>query len=156
MFRDRDPRAFEVTTVELLEQSTDGSWLPQEYVLMESSFWEREVMNCAVNQRGWVFQEWLLSPRVLHFGRHQVLWECRDQDACEMYPEGIPAGLDLFLDKLKILEQESENDAYRLWYSYVETYSQAALTVPGDKLVALSGVAKRFMTRTNDVYLAGM
>ena len=73
-----------------------------------------------------------------------------------MYPEGISVEMDLSLDKFKIPGQELKNDAYRLRYSYVETYSQAALTVPGDKLVALSGMAKRFMTRTNDVYLTGM
>lgn len=28
--------------------------------------------------RGWVFQERLLSPRVIHFGKEQVYWECRE------------------------------------------------------------------------------
>jgi hypothetical protein len=27
-------------------------------------------------QRAWVLQERLLSPRVLHFGRHELMWEC--------------------------------------------------------------------------------
>jgi hypothetical protein len=27
--------------------------------------------------RGWVFQERLLSPRFLQFGRHELLWDCR-------------------------------------------------------------------------------
>ena len=33
--------------------------------------------------RGWVFQEILLSPRVIHFGRHELIWECACQIQCE-------------------------------------------------------------------------
>jgi hypothetical protein len=32
---------------------------------------------------GWVFQERLLSPRVLHFCGSELVWECRQVSACE-------------------------------------------------------------------------
>ncbi|KAK8017326.1 hypothetical protein PG993_013652, partial [Apiospora rasikravindrae] len=33
--------------------------------------------------RGWVFQERLLSPRVLHFCKEEMVWECRSVTSCE-------------------------------------------------------------------------
>lgn len=33
--------------------------------------------------RGWVFQEILLSPRVIHFGRTELIWESATQTQCE-------------------------------------------------------------------------
>lgn len=33
--------------------------------------------------RGWVFQERILSPRVLHFCKDELLWECREETICE-------------------------------------------------------------------------
>jgi hypothetical protein len=45
---------------------------------------------------------------------------------------------------------------YMMWDQVVETYSQASLTVPGDKLAALSGLAKRFKVTLRDDYVVGM
>ncbi|KAF6843781.1 heterokaryon incompatibility protein [Colletotrichum musicola] len=39
--------------------------------------------------RGWVLQERLLAPRVLHFGRHQAYWECRQG---HRFPGGADTG----------------------------------------------------------------
>lgn len=33
--------------------------------------------------RGWVLQERLLSPRILHFCSSELVWECREQSICE-------------------------------------------------------------------------
>lgn len=33
--------------------------------------------------RGWVFQERVLSPRVLHFCKHELVWECGQESLCE-------------------------------------------------------------------------
>ena len=33
--------------------------------------------------RAWVFQERLLSSRVLHFGHFELLWECAEATSCE-------------------------------------------------------------------------
>jgi hypothetical protein len=41
-------------------------------------------------KRGRVFQERLLSPRVLHFGRQELLWECAGLTTCECtFLEGV-------------------------------------------------------------------
>lgn len=65
-----------------------------DYYVIEA-FLDRAGLECALNRRGWVVQERLLSPRVLHFGGDQRLWEYHEFDACEIYPLGLlpfPAG----------------------------------------------------------------
>lgn len=47
-------------------------------------------------------------------------------------------------------------DAYMVWNDILESYARCALTNPGDKFVAISGVAKDFATAINDEYLAGL
>lgn len=36
--------------------------------------------------RGWALQEWLLSPRILHFTTNEILWECRSSDFFQCQP----------------------------------------------------------------------
>ena len=62
------------------------------YYCMEN-LWLSEVDNAPLNTRAWVFQERVLSPRVLHLGSRQILWECKELEACERFPDGIPKPL---------------------------------------------------------------
>lgn len=52
------------------------------------SDFQRNVDNAPLNQRGWVFQERLLSTRILHFGGELLYWECRQRSASELNPNG--------------------------------------------------------------------
>lgn len=139
--------------------------------ILDLSFWEYRVDKAPVNKRGWVLQERLMAPRVLHFCRDQVAWECREFEAAEGQPVGIP-NYQLTLSgiragsRLKGLSTEDGvwlrnmrlrgyNDpdphlqpgiyAFELWRRIVEEYSKTAVTNPGDKLIALSSMA-RFMS----------
>lgn len=55
---------------------------------------ELEELNSDLNSarlqtRGWLFQERMLSPRVVHFSRNQLWWECsRSANTCEKRPRG--------------------------------------------------------------------
>ncbi|KAF1975013.1 hypothetical protein BU23DRAFT_567005 [Bimuria novae-zelandiae CBS 107.79] len=44
-----------------------------------------------LNRRGWVFQERLMSPRTLHFGKDRVYWECNEAQLNEYLPWDFPA-----------------------------------------------------------------
>jgi hypothetical protein len=39
--------------------------------------------NFPLQSRGWAFQERLLSQRILHICRDELIWECREMSACE-------------------------------------------------------------------------
>lgn len=60
------------------------------YTCMPQDFFERDVELAPVNERAWVMQERLLSPRKIYFTDQQLFWECRKGKACEMFPNGIP------------------------------------------------------------------
>ena len=59
----------------------------------DADVWARMFVSEPLLQRGWAFQEQILSPRMLHFGQWQLFWECRGLVACETYPQGLPASL---------------------------------------------------------------
>jgi hypothetical protein len=54
-------------------------------------------------KRGWVYQERLLSQRVLHFGRDELFWECAQSTKCQC------SYLEISMERLKIaLDSECE------------------------------------------------
>ncbi|KAH6894632.1 heterokaryon incompatibility protein-domain-containing protein [Thelonectria olida] len=74
----------------------DGKWpwYPETkirgwYYLTLAEAFELDVLSAPLNQRGWIFQERALSPRVFHFSRDQVYWECCSLQASEAFPEGL-------------------------------------------------------------------
>jgi hypothetical protein len=201
-----------------------------------------------------VLHERLLAPRVLHFGRKQLFWECSELCACEAYPNGLPPAIQrgdtkrimegkkqVFEEKVRVFERDKQlltknqlitsnlvidtlpenkkrndinekeargrllrflskvvqpilgdknlaknrkdkkeeiilvpslhpwsyyiglrgkkmvgEEEVRVWYSIVEAYTKASLTVTSDKLPALSGIAKYFQPIFGDTYLAGI
>ena len=134
------------------------------YLISDVKFWTKEVSDAPINTRGWVLQERLLPPRVLHFGKHQTLWECLEKDAAGIFPQGLPKAMSAKVSRFKDLTSrhiaESAghriNPAYRSWISVVKAYMACQLSVPSDKMVALSAVAKAMRLILNDVYVVGM
>jgi hypothetical protein len=119
-----------------------------------------------------VFQERLLTPRVLHFTQGQLFWECREHRACESFPEGHSLLSGAYEDsataefKSLVLDSYSphavkhdgneQTKYYDIWWGLVKVYTKTRLTNPLDKLVALSGVAKQMSLLLQDTYVAGM
>ena len=164
-FKDRDGSLPQPCTIKSeWDNQNNKTW-----EIISSNFWDSRTNRAQLNQRGWVMQERWLSPRVLHYGRDQLLWECGELDACETYPGGLPkplrdlrSGFKLDPELLKPLEYRSAITSdpdllYRgLWYEIVAKYSGTNLTKGEDKLVAISGIAKRIQGLLDDEYLAGL
>ncbi|GAQ40529.1 HET domain-containing protein [Aspergillus tubingensis] len=144
-------------------------------------------------KRGWTLQERLLCPRVLHFGRKQVFWECRECTCCEIQPNNVyeydgnrndknndngdsldksslssPAAQHNHLWK-QLLDApkvryigDPRDQIYVDWCAIAMVFTACQLTVPSDKLVAISGLAKDVRRRLKglgydeDDYLAGL
>ena len=62
----------------------------QRCTVIDPNFWDKQVDDAPVNTRGWVLQERLIAPRVLHFLRDQIAWECSELQAAECHPDGLP------------------------------------------------------------------
>ena len=115
--------------------------------------------------RGWVFQERLLSPRVLHFADHELIWECMELLDCECQgTEAKPFEQDNAWPVLKnmchpVKWSSSKDDHVKLtdmWLNLINDYAQLALSKPDDIFPAISGIAKSFGEATGWNYFAGM
>jgi hypothetical protein len=104
------------------------------------AFWNPEKEWPLLN-RGWVYQEQLLSHRMLHFTRHELLWECNSTTGCECgwyrFDDGEWGGL---IGGRKAKHRVSE----KAWNEILLEYSMREFTFPIDRLSALAGVAKAF------------
>lgn len=102
--------------------------------------------------RGWVFQERLLSPRFLQFGKDELLWDCKESRLCEcgQRPPDLP------YNQVAVRNKDTDFLSHK-WRKIVEFYSSLKLTYPQDKLPALSGLARQMgKRRSNASYLAGL
>jgi hypothetical protein len=112
-------------------------------------------------RRGWVFQERLLSPRVLHFTPHELMWECTETFSCECGYTG-PTETDqdapghLKIDHSHTLARGSYEEILRQWRRIVSTYSMLDMTFERDKLPAFAGAAKQMQPYRKGRYLAGL
>ena len=104
-------------------------------------------------ERAWVLQERLMSPRVVHFFKHEVAWECGRGTLCQC-SDIRPTGKSEYRQTPL---QSSSPAICAQWRQLVEIYSCLKLSFLSDKLPALSGLAKQ-MTRKRPGarYLAGV
>jgi hypothetical protein len=117
-------------------------------------------------QRGWVYQERLLSPRILHFGSHDLSFECNSDIHCycdnerRVISQRIPTAWARPPKEMHAHRLLAEKDAYESgmrWMKIVEEYTSLDLTFGTDKLPAIAGVAKQFRRcLSNTRYLAGL
>lgn len=174
LFQQRDPLTHSLAPLrlhsnisELFGQRGHGDEVI--FQLFSHFMWRDNVEESHISTRGWVLQERYLSPRVLHFGQRQLFWECRQSQVSESYPVEQPdfdnQDLPLRLKRGTTLPSQSEmlGDYEAFWHTswknVVVTYSSTNLTESGDKLMAISGIAKDFGIKlqvVNDVYLAGL
>ena len=127
------------------------------FVGYNETLWLDQIDRGPLKSRGWVVQELVLAPRVLHFGKHQLFWDCPRLRACETLQNGpvsefeimnrIAPGCIMAPENFKNKSKLKAKEAYwwsriAQWMELVEEYSKCRLTVATDRLVAISGLAK--------------
>jgi hypothetical protein len=85
-----------------------------------------------LQRRGWAFQEWRLSRRIVHSTEGGVSWKCRE---------------------LEINEYDDPMDMqqYPEWDSLLQRYSDAEFTFNKDRLIALQGLALEMQIGRNTI-----
>jgi hypothetical protein len=168
LFFDRNVQFLQPCFVDLPWMDTTG----MQCELLDDEFWRESITDAPLNQRAWVCQERLLARRVIHFGKDQLFFECRETHLAEIYPSDkrLQSGVwdSYFKDmdpiipqprvqtRLLDIERDEKFWVYDKWQAIVASYSSGKLSQPSDKLIALSGIAERFRTVINDHYIAGM
>ncbi|KAH9211719.1 heterokaryon incompatibility protein-domain-containing protein, partial [Leptodontidium sp. 2 PMI_412] len=127
----------------------------QVYDLARGDFWKQGISAAPLIRRGWVLQERILAPRIIHFGKTQLFWECHELDSCEMFPDGVPREY-LGDEADRFWPLDPMIDSFILWRGIVETYTKCLLTERKDKLVAISAIARQFEPILKDEYIAGL
>ncbi|KAL3421095.1 heterokaryon incompatibility protein [Phlyctema vagabunda] len=133
-----------------------------------------------LSKRAWVLQERVLSGRMLHWGMHEVFWECAELQASERRPAGVTRNLwngqrltRLLRSAQTTTSPEEMEISQRIpytaeevdtfWFELLEDYCKRQLTIAADKLPAMSGLAKSFQSllflkrpSLNHDYVAGI
>lgn len=90
-------------------------------------------------RRAWFFQEYILSRRLIHFDFEDVVWKCQSVAACPSRNHRAPRTGPLIYNKEEDVE---EWKSMAKWNQTASFYSALQITHQGDRLAALSGVAK--------------
>jgi hypothetical protein len=107
-----------------------------------------------LNGRAWALQERILSPAILHFTRHALIWECRTHSCTE---DGHVSSCHPFSKHLTGHGSSVHGDPFLTWYVLVEDYTRRKLMYESDKMPALDGLAKHFPQKYGVYrYLAGL
>ncbi|EGO54152.1 hypothetical protein NEUTE1DRAFT_13510, partial [Neurospora tetrasperma FGSC 2508] len=158
LFNARDPHSINPETLTLDIVSDEiGGMIPVQFYVYNCDFWFEQVSTALVNKRAWVLQERILAPRVLHFGERQLMWECCEKDAAEVFPHGLHPELAASGNvRFKSFNLELDQVARLLWNRIIWKYTGCDISRSEDKLIACSGIAKRFESLLQDTYVAGI
>ena len=120
-----------------------------------------------LQKRAWFFQEWLLSPRIVHFTESMLFWEClaveQGEDGTRLArSEYSGAGKRSTLvsfdqtprDSLSTLSQSSFQRF--VWHELVHSYSTLQLSYSTDVFPSLQGVTTRVAAKRQSRYYAGL
>lgn len=124
--------------------------------------------------RGWVVQERFLAPRVLHFGKDRIYWECIGlglveesfppgfKNSCPEYDTCVSWAFDLN-DKHPQIEDNKKtpgSDFHEIWVRWLDVingYTGCDLSFPDkDILYAIAGIAERFGQHFDHQYVVGL
>ncbi|RFU79497.1 het-domain-containing [Trichoderma arundinaceum] len=120
----------------------------------------KTIETAPVAQRGWTFQERILSPRILHYTSEQVFWECRKEYRAQdgsltWLHEGDPYPSMTVAARVVHTRQDPWH-LYQDWYPMIGEFTARHLTYSKDKLPALSGIARAYHTGLKCQYIAGL
>jgi hypothetical protein len=105
-----------------------------------------------INLRAWTLQEHILPHRMIIFGSRQMWWTCEGSIGFDNKWSAKR------IDEVPAVQHKISPDRYSVdyWRSIVRDYTRRFLTVPNDKLPAISGVADLYSQFFNSRYLAGL
>jgi hypothetical protein len=111
--------------------------------------------------RGWVFQEWMLSRRIIYFTASEAFMECESHRPVSICNDEVKTNRErnemsamgenenkhfrnALKYKLKVDFNVDDSSIYEKWYWCCEAYSSSELTQKSDCLNAISGIAGEY------------
>lgn len=151
--------------------------------VLQKDMWDTELLQSYLYVRAWVFQgalsawtanntltsaERMLAPRILHFAKNQIFWDCPSLSACEALPNGLPRPMDtsagpdrhwkgrLQLEGDEDVAGPNDQPLSTFWQTAVRKYTRCNITKRSDKLIAIRGIAKLVKDRMGVEYGEGL
>ncbi|PVI06739.1 HET-domain-containing protein [Periconia macrospinosa] len=127
---------------------------------MHRLFW-----RSPIHTRAWIFQEKILSHRILHTTQSQLFWQCATQvesedgtldtrhKSCRGWDRDVL--LTHVPDYLFQPESWGTNIRHR-WWGWINEYQRRILTNPTDRYAAFAGVTEHYRSLTNDTPIFGL
>jgi len=106
-----------------------------------------EVIEGAMNKRGWVLQERALARRTIYFAEKQTYWECGQGVRCETLTK-MTNKIASFLGDAnfpQVAHQDSYGARIRLLQDLYQRYSRLGFSVSTDRPVAIAGLETRLI-----------
>ncbi|KAG7417729.1 hypothetical protein Forpe1208_v005149 [Fusarium oxysporum f. sp. rapae] len=131
----------------------------QEYICLSvprsspSEDWSAEPLR----SRGWCLQEAVLSPRILHWSKHALIFQCHGTTKSLAYGDDLGTAQDIRTSQSHIsLAQEPDSAMGDAWTELISRYSKMHFTFETDRLVAIQGLANRLVDLHGGEYFAGV
>lgn len=161
LFFSRDPLAVRIPVVNIpIGESNKPA--PHAGEMAMAYIRNTDSQSAVLSKRGWVLQERILAPRVLHFGKSQVLWECNTSVSSEAQPKFDKwKSVHVLLAHPDIRPNYKRRTVWKTtigyeppsfenpidcifieWYHILDYYNDCHLTKSDGKLVAISAIAK--------------
>ncbi|KAF9456170.1 heterokaryon incompatibility protein-domain-containing protein [Collybia nuda] len=118
-----------------------------------------------LHERAWVIQEWMLSPRTIHYGTFGLFWECATETANDRAPRKIAftsrPSPKYAVHQACTLPRTGALDHtflgfWHMWERVVSIYSPCSLTYNTDKLVAINGIVTLIESKAGLHNVAGL
>ncbi|KAL7924429.1 heterokaryon incompatibility domain-containing protein [Trichoderma austrokoningii] len=100
-----------------------------------------------LDTRGWTFQEFMLSSRILFFSDYELLWQCKEVHLRSVSEKGLEYRQLLEALPWVVFDEDTEpyygsddTEKIYLWKTVVEQYTERDLTVLNDRLHAIMGI----------------
>ncbi|KAF5625838.1 triacylglycerol lipase V precursor [Fusarium tjaetaba] len=131
----------------------------QEYISLlvprpsPSEDWSAEPLR----SRGWCLQEAVLSPRILHWSKHALIWQCNGTTKSLAYGSDLDTARDIRASQSHLsLAQEPDSAMGEAWTELISRYSKMHFTFETDRLIAIQGLANRLVDLHGGEYFAGV
>lgn len=118
------------------------------YVCEAIDNFQHDVIEGALNKRGWVLQERALAPRTIYFTENQTYWECGQGVRCETLARLTNSQASFLGDPNfpKLAMSSTRGAKIRFYESLYRQYSNLDFTKIHDRPIAIAGLEQRLVS----------
>ncbi|KAK6423143.1 hypothetical protein LTR81_004091 [Elasticomyces elasticus] len=113
-------------------------------------------LDMPTHERAWCFQELLLAARIVSYEKTRILYHCSNGSLHDMHGPEEAIGIERMRQDIQAQMSRERYMNLEEWMNIVGDFTTRRLTVPSDRLPALSGVAKSVNAARQSSYLGGL